>query len=671
MTCKISVIIPAYNVEEYLEECLDSLLSQTLKDFEVIVVNDGSTDNTKHLLERYEKMMDNLLVIHQMNSGSAGGPRNKAIRQAKGDYIFFLDPDDTLPAHTLKIMYQTITSTNSDIVAGSYCRFNSSKRWTVKHIDNIFSVEKVVTLEECPELLNNLIACNKLYNKQFLLNNDVCFGEELRYGEDKVFVLKALCSMNKLHIIPWIIYNYRVRETSENGSATQDLSLKTFSESVKGITESFTQDFITRSSRYKFLLKSFFTPERVQFDYIRFIDHFIMNMDDTDRNWDRIHDISNVYLKLLGEQLFDLTYIQRLKIHFFKNSDRQKLRRVVKIQRSKHFYKIEQRRVIDFHWINKSSVLKPVKMASTNDYVLVQETERLDFGKDILLISGWAYFNRVAMLRKDEYKKHLVFKAGNQECSIALNDIKRHDISLKHGWGFVNYQWCGYEGYIKISEIVNSVNGNDRLTDVRVYLRVYIDKDNFKEKYITTIDLFFEKLKLEAVNDVIHVKQKIENILFEDKSLFMSGWTIISQLQEKEDLTQYLVLIEQDRKHECRFELESTLKPNTDGHCQWSIRIPYQEIPTGNYDLWVELKGFRDEIVASEPLMHPSMNLIGKRLQLEEGYVSFNKKFILQFNLSEFNREKNTLSMYVSSIGHNNKTVGNCDKLKDIPGSNS
>lgn len=117
----ISVVLPVYNVEAYVEECLESIISQTLgfEKIEVILVNDCSTDGTATILDKYAERFKNIRVIHLTeNCGAPGKPRNIGINEAKGEYIIFLDPDDYIPADAYEKLYKVMEKNNSDFVMG-------------------------------------------------------------------------------------------------------------------------------------------------------------------------------------------------------------------------------------------------------------------------------------------------------------------------------------------------------------------------------------------------------------------------------------------------------------------------------------------------------------------------------------------------------------------------
>ena len=125
---KISVIIPAYNAEKFLVESLQSVVNQTIDDFEIIVIDDGSTDSTLDILKNYEKSYENFNVICQENAGPAAA-RNKGLDVAKGEYIYFFDADDVLELDALESLYATAHRRKSDLVIAKYDIFNQDDEY--------------------------------------------------------------------------------------------------------------------------------------------------------------------------------------------------------------------------------------------------------------------------------------------------------------------------------------------------------------------------------------------------------------------------------------------------------------------------------------------------------------------------------------------------------------
>ena len=114
---KVSVVVPVYNQEKYLERCLDSILAQTLKEIEIILVDDGSTDATPQILNRYQQQDERITVLHQQNL-YAGVARNNGLKSAQGEYVIFWDSDDYFPEDALEALYDEIKKQDADICVG-------------------------------------------------------------------------------------------------------------------------------------------------------------------------------------------------------------------------------------------------------------------------------------------------------------------------------------------------------------------------------------------------------------------------------------------------------------------------------------------------------------------------------------------------------------------------
>ena len=207
---KLSIIVPCYNVEKYLGCCLNSLLNQTFKDFEIVAINDGSCDNTLKILEEYSKKDNRIKIISQENKGLSGA-RNTGIDAAIGDYIAFLDSDDWVSPNFYQKLYEAITKNDCDIAAATIIRKreHSEKYRVFYNEERIYS-----TLED------KLHAClipkccyvwNKLYKANLVKNNKFCEGV---YFEDILWTPNILKISNKLVTVPDVTHYYRVNQNS-------------------------------------------------------------------------------------------------------------------------------------------------------------------------------------------------------------------------------------------------------------------------------------------------------------------------------------------------------------------------------------------------------------------------------------------------------------------------
>ena len=227
---KISVIIPVYNVEKWLNKCVDSILSQSYENFEVILVNDGSTDKSKDICDQYLKEDNRVKVFDILNSGQSVA-RNIGLKEAKGDYILFIDSDDYISDKAIiEKFINILDSNNYDFIYTSYCRFEDGNEEKITEILPINLTNDEIKNKEGKDILVDLLNKNsfhhapylKVCRKEFILNNKLFFREGY-YHEDAEWTFKVFYYAKKIFIYdkPW--YMRRMREnstiTSRNESA--------------------------------------------------------------------------------------------------------------------------------------------------------------------------------------------------------------------------------------------------------------------------------------------------------------------------------------------------------------------------------------------------------------------------------------------------------------------
>lgn len=203
---KISVIIPCYNIEDYLPKCLESILSQTEKDIELICIDDGSKDNTREVLENYKNKHSNIRVLYQNNKG-AGPARNLGIENSNGEYIAFMDGDDFYPNHhVLERLYNFARKNNAKICGGSMCLYSDGVISYQGLGDRfIFKTEQEMESKEYPTYGG---FTRFIYLSDFILYNKISFPNYLR-GEDPPFLISAIANAGKIYCIRDFVYCYR------------------------------------------------------------------------------------------------------------------------------------------------------------------------------------------------------------------------------------------------------------------------------------------------------------------------------------------------------------------------------------------------------------------------------------------------------------------------------
>ena len=201
---KVSVIVPVYNVEKYIERCLDSLVNQTLKDIEIIVVNDGSTDGSKEKIQEYINKYKNIVYLEKENGGLSSA-RNYGIPYAKGEYIGFVDSDDYVELTMYEKMYNKAIEEKSDMVECDFIwEYPNKKR---EDIGKIYSSKKEAIVEA------RVVAWNKIIKKDIIEKTKITFPEGLRY-EDIEFFYKIVPYLDKISFVKETLVHYVQRESS-------------------------------------------------------------------------------------------------------------------------------------------------------------------------------------------------------------------------------------------------------------------------------------------------------------------------------------------------------------------------------------------------------------------------------------------------------------------------
>lgn len=208
---KVSIIVPVYNVEKYLAKCLDSLVNQTLKDIEIIVVNDGTKDNSQVIVDKYVKKYPNKVFSYIKKNGGLSSARNYGVKKATGEYIGFVDSDDYVDLNLFKEMYEKGLKNDCDVV-GCQVKYVYHDKETYNVIDSSLFNKSIV---DSPEILLQLksYAPNKIYRREFWVENNFSFP--IQYFEDSALIYNVLLMANKIECVYDSFYYYnRTNETA-------------------------------------------------------------------------------------------------------------------------------------------------------------------------------------------------------------------------------------------------------------------------------------------------------------------------------------------------------------------------------------------------------------------------------------------------------------------------
>lgn len=219
---KISIIVPVYNTSKYLKKCLNSLVEQTIQDHEVIVIDDGSTDDSLKIIKKYYKQYPKIIKYKSIKNGGVANARNVGLSMAKGEYVGFIDSDDYADKDMFLKLYNKATEENADIVE---CGYNQVTNKNIKAHRIIENNEFGFNLSENPQLIieSTLFCWAHIYKKELIDKYNIKYNN-YNYFEDLLFTYKCFRHANKITKVfePLVYYNVR----DDGSSATQGFSKK-------------------------------------------------------------------------------------------------------------------------------------------------------------------------------------------------------------------------------------------------------------------------------------------------------------------------------------------------------------------------------------------------------------------------------------------------------------
>ena len=307
---EISIIVPIYNVEKYLKRCIDSILNQTFKEFELILVNDGSTDDCGKICDMYKSKDKRVKVIHKKNGGLSSA-RNVGLNVAKGKYVAFVDSDDYINKNMYEVLYSNAIKTNADI---SICNFEYVDDKSVidinKDIENyeylIFNNIEALNKLYLENNIKIVVAWNKLYKKD--LFKDLRYTEG-RIHEDEFIIHKLLYSSKKIAYINAVLYYYLQRVDSITQSKF-NLKKIDIVYALNERVEFFRKKNLRQlqfKAQLKYIYSFFFNYYRVKFKLSNYNEELKKLKNDYNRNF--IFVLLNPYFKFKEKILFTLFFI--------------------------------------------------------------------------------------------------------------------------------------------------------------------------------------------------------------------------------------------------------------------------------------------------------------------------------------------------------------------------
>lgn len=232
---KVSIIVPVYNVEKYIEKCLNSLVNQTLKDIEIIIINDGSSDSSQKIIDEYSKKYNNIKVFIQENKGQAAA-RNFGLEKANGKYITYVDSDDFIELNMIERLYNVIEKNNYDIVISDIIKEENQNKFIFK---NYWNIKKETNKNF---MTSHLGPVARLYKRQFLIDNNFKFLEGVIYEDLGSLPILAM-NTNKIGYISEAFYHYIIRKGSVTNQIKYNKKLEDIFKVMEHLSKNITKDY--------------------------------------------------------------------------------------------------------------------------------------------------------------------------------------------------------------------------------------------------------------------------------------------------------------------------------------------------------------------------------------------------------------------------------------------
>ena len=215
MNIKVSVIIPIYNSEQYLEKCIKSVIEQEYENIEIILINDGSEDNSGIICDMFAKRDNRIKVLHNTNQGVSIS-RNLGINIASGEYLFFMDSDDYIEANTISVLIERVKKSKSDLLIFGYNNIDKIKKNTI-----VYNLDKIIHIDELLEIMLDKkyymyfnYLWNKLYKTECIKNNKILFNSQVNLGEDALFNVEVYKNIKNIEFVKLPLYNYVLKDSN-------------------------------------------------------------------------------------------------------------------------------------------------------------------------------------------------------------------------------------------------------------------------------------------------------------------------------------------------------------------------------------------------------------------------------------------------------------------------
>jgi CDP-glycerol glycerophosphotransferase len=457
---KISVVVPVYNVEEYLDECLASVERQTVRDLEILIIDDGSTDGSAQIARRHAEQDDRIRIVERHNGG-LGAARNTGIEEATGEYLAFLDSDDVLPPTAYELLLNSLEKTGSDFATGNVHRLTAMGTQPAQFLTSVFTRNRRKThVGRFRALLSDRIVPNKLWRRSFWDKHAFRFPVGMLH-EDIPVVIPAHFLARSVDVISQPVYLYRVRESGDLSITQQRATMRALNDRLKAVE--LARDYLVahgprRAHRWY--------EESVVAEDLRY--HLQVFEVAEEEYRQAFIERANAFIDRIGarseRRLFaPLPAIDRLKYHLVRRRLMPELLEVLRFQREDMSESAPVRErgrwYGDYPFRHDRALKVPgrVYRLGPKEMPLAVQVDDLRWENERLHIGGFAFIRGVPAGRKGSQRVSVLAVQGHRlrRLRLALIPIRfrtrsTHRPDATNSWeqGFHDVSWSGFEASI-------------------------------------------------------------------------------------------------------------------------------------------------------------------------------------------------------------------------------
>src|SRR4051812_25022199 len=449
---RISVVVPIYNVEPYLEECLDSIARQTYRDLEVVMVDDGSKDNSPEIAKRWASTDERFRLVTQPNGG-LGSARNTGIKHAGGELLAFVDSDDYLAPNAYQLLVEALDETGSDFATGNVLRLQSQGARQAAFLSEAFAKTRLKThVAEHRPLIADRVAWNKLFRREFWDKQGRSFPEGV-LNEDIPVILPAHFAADSVDVISDPIYYWRSRDSDELSITQRRIEPKALNDRLAAMDQ--VVDWLDKHGKRKW--KRWYY-EGVVADDLRFYVNPLASADEEYR--ELFLDKVNAFLDRAPKGIYDpLPAIERLRWHLVRRRLMPELLEVLRFQREE----LRDRPPIEIRgrWYGDYPFREDERLKIPSSVYLLEgelglrvEIDALEWDGDRLRVRGHAFIRGIgAATPETQHLKLVMLRRGRlRRVRIRLSAVeldttivRRPDATAAVPQRLVDLEWSGFE----------------------------------------------------------------------------------------------------------------------------------------------------------------------------------------------------------------------------------